>query len=197
MSVPRQVMLLLAAALLLDACAVLPERTPPLEIGLGQERLHLGMTVSEAMAANPELFVWAPESDRLAWLALPFNYRWENCRFLVSVFFFDNRLVETDFEAAGDVDACKTSILQKFPAQYGAAQKGEPTFANTIYLVKSPAREIDVVDFGPPDNAAVLAGMGYLGKGRRSAFGGVPPTPMERIFGVVFFDPSGPLILTQ
>lgn len=136
-------------------------------------------------------------SDRLAWLALPLSYRWENCRFLVSVFFFDDRLVEADFEAAGDVDACKTSILQNFPTQYGPAQKGEPTFANTVYMIKNSKREIDVIDFGPADNATVLAGLGYLGKGTRSAFGGVPPTPMQRYFGVVFLDPNGPFILTQ
>lgn len=196
MSCYGEMMTVAAVALLLHACVSPPPLAPSsLAIGLGQERLHLGMTVSEAMTANQELFFWAPKSDRSAWLALPFNYRWENCRFLVSIYFFDDMLAEADFEATGDVDACEASILQKFPVQYGPAQQSEPAFTHTIYMVKNPAREIDVIDFGPAGDVVRSAGVDYIGKGKRSAFGGPPPA--DRYFGVVFLKPNGPIILTQ
>jgi len=192
-------MIVPGAVLLLHACATVQERAPsPSAIGLGLERLHLGMTITAAQAAYPMLTLWA-RFDNAAQLDLP-PYRWEQCSLVVLTDFVDDRLqqinIGTDPE---EDDSCKIAVLREVARQYGAAQKGEPLYAYTIYMVKNSALEVDVLDTEPKGDISGLAELGYLGKGLIGPFGDVSPglLQMGRIFGVVFRDPKGGIILIQ
>lgn len=197
MSCYRQTMIVPAVALLLHACAS-SQPPAPSTIGLGLERLRIGMTKADAQAAYPAL-TERGGFDNFLQLELP-PYQWEGCSFYVAVDFVNDRLQQINVGAdAKEDDSCKVTVLREIAKQYGPPQKGEPLYAFTIYMVKNTALEVDVMDTEPKGDTSALAELGYLRKGMVGPFGDVSPGSLEmgRIFGVVFRDPKAGIILVQ